>query len=83
VRSIALRGRVYGLLTVMPSAELEIAEAWNKTRSLMALSTITISAVCLLVYLSISRALRPAQTIVAGLEDMETGHLAYRLRRLN
>lgn len=79
VRSIALRGRVYGSLTVTPSAGLEIAEAWNKTRSLMALSTITVSAVCLLVYLSISRALKPAKTIVAGLEDLETGHLAYRL----
>ncbi|MDP1771646.1 MAG: histidine kinase [Methylobacter sp.] len=78
-RSIVSRGRVYGSLTVTPSAELEITEAWNKIRSLMALSTITVSAVCLLVYLSISRALRPAQTIVAGLEDMETGHLAYRL----
>jgi signal transduction histidine kinase len=78
-RSIVLRGRIYGSLMVTPSAELEIAEAWNKTRSLMALSTVTVLAVCLLVYLSISRALRPAQTIVAGLEDMETGHLAYRL----
>jgi len=54
-------------------------EAWDKTRSLMALSTVTVSAVCLLVYLSINRALKPAQTIVAGLEDMEAGHLAYRL----
>ncbi len=79
VRSIVSRGRIYGSLTVTPSAELEIAEAWNKTRSLMALSTVTVLAVCLLVYLSISRALRPAQTIVAGLEDMEAGHLAYRL----
>ncbi|MFZ2404093.1 MAG: histidine kinase [Methylobacter sp.] len=78
-RSIVSRGRVYGSLTVTPSAELEIAEAWNKIRSLMALSTVTVSAVCLLVYLSISRALQPAQTIVAGLEDMETGRLAYRL----
>lgn len=79
LRSIMLRGRIYGSLTVTPSAELEIAEAWNKTRSLMALSTVTVSAVCLLVYLSIGRALKPAQTIVAGLEDMETGRLAYRL----
>ncbi|MCK9636565.1 MAG: histidine kinase [Methylobacter tundripaludum] len=79
LRSIMLRGRVYGSLTVTPSAELEIAEAWNKTRNLMTLSTVTVSAVCLLVYLSISRALKPAQTIVAGLEDMETGRLAYRL----
>lgn len=79
VRPIALRDRVYGSLTVTSDAGLEIAEAWNKTRSLMALSTVTVLAVCLLVYLSISRALRPAQTIVAGLADMETGHLACRL----
>lgn len=79
VRSIALHDRVYGSLTVTPSAELEIASAWNKTSSLMALSSVTVSAVCLLVYLSIGKALRPAQTIVAGLADLEAGHQAYRL----
>ncbi len=79
VRSIALNGRVYGALNITTSAELEIEEAWNKTLSLMALSTVTVLAVCLLVYLSISRALRPAKTIVAGLEDLESGHFAYRL----
>lgn len=78
MRPIAWHGAVYGSLTVTPSAEQEIAEAWNKTRSLMMLSTVTVSAVCLMVYLSISRALRPAQTIVSGLADMETGS-AYRL----
>lgn len=79
LRSVILNGRVYGSLTVTPSAELEIADAWNKTRSLMELSSVTVSAVCLLVYLSISRALRPAGTIVAGLEDLESGHLDFRL----
>ena len=79
VRSIAVNDRGYGSLTVTPSAELEIAEAWNKTRGLMALSSVTVLAVCLLVYLSISRALRPAQTIVVGLEIMEAGRLAHRL----
>lgn len=79
LRSVTLNGRVYGALTVTPSAELEIADAWNKTRSLMELSSVTVFAVCLLVYLSISRALRPAGTIVAGLEDLESGHLDFRL----
>jgi hypothetical protein len=73
MRPITWLGAVYGSLTVTPSAELEIADAWNKIRSLMMLSTVTVSAVCLMVYLSISRALRPAKTIVAGLADMETG----------
>lgn len=79
LRPVTANGRIYGALSVTPSAELEIADAWHKTQSLMALSSFTISAVCLLVYLSISRALQPAQTIVAGLEGMESGDLAYRL----
>ena len=78
-RPIAFNGRVYGSLTVTPSAEMEIAQAWENIRSLLGLSAITVLAVCLLVYLSISRALRPARIIVAGLESMEKGNLAYRL----
>ncbi len=78
-RPIAFNGRVYGSLTVTPNAEMEIAQAWDNIRSLLSLSAITVSAVCLLVYLSISRALRPARIIVAGLETMEKGDLACRL----
>jgi signal transduction histidine kinase len=78
-RPIAFNGRVYGSLTVTPSAEMEIAQAWDNIRGLLGLSVITVLAVCLLVYLSISRALRSARIIVAGLESMEKGNLAYRL----
>ncbi len=78
-RSVGLPGKRYGTLTVTPSAELEIAAAWNETLSLMALSGVTVLSVCLLVYLSISRALRPAQIIVAHLKTMESGDLAIRL----
>ena len=79
VRLMTVQGRNYGSLTVTPSAELEIAEAWQQTSSLMALSAVTVSAVCLLVYLAISRALKPAQTIVDGLAKLESGQLAHRL----
>jgi signal transduction histidine kinase len=78
-RPIALNGRRVGLLSVTPSAEMAIAQAWDNIRGLLGLSSITILAVCLLVYLSISRALRPAGIIVDGLERLETGNLAYRL----
>ena len=78
-RPIAFNGRVYGSLTVTPSAEMEIAQAWENIRGLLGLSAMTVLAVCLLVYLSISRTLRPARIIVAGLESMEKGNLAYRL----
>ncbi|MDD1643659.1 MAG: sensor histidine kinase [Methylococcaceae bacterium] len=78
-RAIIFNGRVYGLLTVTPSAEMEIAQAWENIRSLLGLSVMTVLAVCLLVYLSISRALQPARIIIAGLESMEKGNLACRL----
>jgi len=78
-RPIVFNDRVYGLLTVTPNAEMEIAQAWENIRGLLGLSAITVLAVCLLVFLSISRALRPATIIVAGLESMEKGNLAYRL----
>lgn len=78
-RPIAFNGRVYGSLTVTPSAEMEIAQAWENICSLLGLSAITVLAVCLLVYLSISRTLQPARIIVAGLESMEKGNLSCRL----
>ena len=78
-RAVVFNKRVYGSLTVSPNAEMEITHAWENIRSLLGLSAVTVLAVCLLVYLSISRALRPARIIVAGLESMEKGNLAYRL----
>jgi len=78
-RPIALKQRVYGVLTVTPSAEMDIAQAWDNIRSLFGLSAVTVLAVCVLVYLCIERALRPAGIIVAGLETMGKDNLAYRL----
>lgn len=77
-RPIAFNGRVFGSLTVTPSAEIEIAKAWDNLCSLLGLSVITVLAVCLLVYLSISRALLPAKIIVSGLESLEKT-ISYRL----
>jgi two-component system, NarL family, sensor histidine kinase UhpB len=78
-RPIAFNERVYGSLTVTPSAEMDIAQAWENIRGLLGLATFTVLAVCLLVFMSINRTLRPARDIVAGLEKMEKGNLAYRL----
>ncbi|MDP2180463.1 histidine kinase [Methylicorpusculum sp.] len=79
IRPIALNDRFFGSLIITPSAELEIAEAWNKMLSLMTLSSVTVLAVCLLVYWSISRILKPAKTIVASIKEMESGRLDCRL----
>ncbi|OAI14876.1 histidine kinase [Methylomonas lenta] len=76
---IAFNGHDYGMLTVTTSIEMAIGHAWNNICHLLTLSIITILAVCLLVYLVVSRALRPAQVIVAGLKRMDLGELSYRL----
>jgi signal transduction histidine kinase len=63
----------------MPSAEMGIASAWQSISGLMGLSASTTLALCVLVYFTISRVLRPAQVIVTGLEKMEKGELSFRL----
>jgi two-component system sensor histidine kinase UhpB len=78
-RPVVFKGRVQGTLAVSSSAEMDIAQAWSDVRNLLGLSALTILAVCLPVYLSINRALRPAGVIVAGLETLRAGNLAYRL----
>lgn len=82
-RQIVFNSRHYGSLTITPSAEMEIATAWNNIRNLLGLSAVTLSAICVLVYLSISRILRPAAIIVEGLERMKTGDLSVRLPGFN
>ncbi|MDD5581135.1 MAG: histidine kinase [Methylobacter sp.] len=79
VQPVTFDGRIQGSVIVEPSAEVQIANAWHDVRVLMGLSAGTTSALCLLVYFTVSRALRPAQMIVAGLEKMGKGDLSFRL----
>ncbi len=78
-RAIIYQGQRYGDLSITSSAEMEMMAAWNNIRQLLGLATLTVVAVCLLVYLSINRALRPAGIIVAGLERLQQGDLDARL----
>ncbi len=79
MRTVGLPGKVFGTLTVTAGAELEVAQAWGQSLSLMALSSATVLAVCLWVYWTIRRALQPAQIIVNNLKIMEAGDLSIRL----
>ncbi|WP_404355117.1 histidine kinase [Methylotuvimicrobium sp. KM1] len=79
VRPVAFKGRIHGSVIVAPNAEMEIASAWQNICNLMGLSASSTLALCLLVYFALSRALYPAQIIVAGLEKMEKGELSFRL----
>ncbi|MEQ1638515.1 MAG: histidine kinase [Methylococcales bacterium] len=78
-RLVIFKNKIYGSIVVTPSNELEIANAWQAIRSLMGLSILTTYAVCLMITVTLNRALAPAQVIVAGLEKMTGGDLSLRL----
>lgn len=78
-KNIVYNDKIYGSLSLTPNIESELNRAWESLYALMGLSAITILATCLAVYLAISRALRPAQIIVSGLEEMQQGDLSVRL----
>jgi len=79
VKQVIFKDQIYGSVSVIPSAEMELNNAWQSIRALLELSFITILTVCILVYISITRALRPAQSIVSGLEKMQQGDLKVRI----
>jgi len=76
---VAFNGSVYATLLISPEAELEIAMAWQHVSGLAGLTVLTLAIVCSLVYFSVSRALKPAEIIVNGLELMEQDNPEYRL----
>jgi two-component system sensor histidine kinase UhpB len=73
------RKRDYGQLVATPDATIQVARAWHAVRSLMGLTAVTVLALCVLVCLTIDRALRPTREILRGLERLEHGDLAARL----
>lgn len=79
VQQVTFRNRNYGTITVSNSAGNETERAWHDVATLMSLTIVTVASVCILVFVSVSQALQPAKTIVAGLQRMEGGDLSLRL----
>lgn len=77
--TISYNNEIHGLVTLMPDAELEIYLAWLDIKKLLGLSAITLLTLCSLLFITIGRALKPANIIVSGLEDMSSGNLTHRL----
>jgi len=71
-RTLSFKSQPRGSIAITPSAEMELARAWDHLTGLLGLSAATTAAVCLLVYLTIYRALRPARLIVNTLEKMQS-----------
>lgn len=78
-REISYKRTVYGTLSVYPDSELAIVSAWQNISRLLGLSATTVLSVCVLVYISLRRALQPAAQIVSGLAQLGAGDLTVRL----
>ncbi len=69
----------YGTVLVTLNVQMETTRAWNNLRAVTGVLTVTFVALCVLMFWTINRMLRPAQRIVSGLETMREGNLDYRL----
>lgn len=69
----------YGTVLVSLNTHMETARAWSNLRAVIGVMTVTILALCVLVFFTIGRMLKPAHHIVKGLERMREGELSLRL----
>ena len=78
-RPLAYRGIVQGTVVASYDPAATAARAWGSVAPLMSLSALLVAALCVMVYLVVDRALRPAQDILAGLNRLAQGDHACRL----
>ena len=78
-RNIYSNALAYGSVVVTLNTQIQTARAWNNLHAVIDVLFASIFAVCLLVYFTINRMLKPAHLIVVGLEKMQDGQLDTRL----
>ncbi|NOQ93980.1 MAG: sensor histidine kinase [Methylophaga sp.] len=82
-KNISFNIMTYGSILVTLNTRIETARAWNNLQAIIGVLFASIFAVCILVYFTINRLLKPAQIIITGLERMRNGHLDTRLPPFN
>ncbi|OUR72665.1 sensor histidine kinase [Methylophaga sp. 41_12_T18] len=78
-RKVVFFALSFGTIVVTLNKQSEISSAWTNLRGLMGLTFMTVLALATLVYITVSRILKPAQLIVNGLEKMREGQLDTRI----
>jgi two-component system, NarL family, sensor histidine kinase UhpB len=78
-RMVSFNGASVGRLVMAPDATYEIEEMWDTSRGLLALLVLFFVGVNAAVWWSVSRALRPIDTILQALQRVREGDLAVRL----
>ncbi len=78
-RPVSNHGRNFGTLVVTTEPAVVVAAIWKDVFGLLGLTALLVVAICLMQYVAISRALRPTQNILAGLDRLARGDLSCRL----
>src|SRR5262249_8870838 len=78
-RPVSYREKSYGTLVVTTDTDVALSAVWRAVSGLLGLSALVVTAICLLQYVAISRALRPTRDILHGLDTLAQGDLSYRL----
>ncbi|HTJ01791.1 MAG TPA: histidine kinase, partial [Methylovirgula sp.] len=76
---IVVQHRAQGEALVSLDSDSLIAQSWRETSHLLTVMAVTLSALCILIYAALARALRPTLIIRAGLERLAADDLSARL----
>ncbi len=79
-RSILVPGMPSSELVIRPDPADEITEAWEEARSLLGLLTAFFMIANILLFISIGRLLKPVNSIIKGLDDIEQGDYKSRMQ---
>jgi len=78
-REVVFQALSFGSIIVTLNQHAEISQAWTKLQGLMGLTVMTVLALSILFFFTVSRILKPAKIIVRGLENMRDGQLDTRI----
>lgn len=78
-RPVVINNRILGELVITPDPSYEIAEIWHDTLGLLSLGLLFFIVVNGVIYWAVDRALRPLNTILDALTELEHGHWSARL----
>jgi two-component system, NarL family, sensor histidine kinase UhpB len=78
-RTVSFNGATVGKLVMAPDPTYELEEMWSTSRGLLTLLLLFFVVVNAAVWWSVSRALRPIDSITEALERLRAGDLAVRL----
>jgi signal transduction histidine kinase len=78
-RPLSIGGEVRGMATAMLDPAAQIGESWREVSRLLSVMALTLAGLCLAVYATLARALRPTHIIRGGLKRLAANDLSARL----